>query len=46
LEREAPGIFVADIPSWWPMCAFVVGFSLISLRFIFVAFDKPAETNQ
>lgn len=46
LEREAPGVFVADIPSWWPMCAFVAGFGLISLRFIFAAFGKPAEPNQ
>jgi C4-dicarboxylate transporter DctQ subunit len=43
LEREAPGAFVGDIPSWWPMCIFVVGFGLISLRFVFAAFDKPAE---
>ncbi len=46
LEREAPGAFVADIPSWWPMCVFVAGFGLISLRFIFAAFGKPAEPNQ
>lgn len=46
LEREAPGVFVADIPSWWPMCAFVAGFGLISLRFVFAAFSKPAEPNQ
>ena len=43
LEREAPGAFVANIPSWWPMCIFVVGFGLISLRFVFAAFSKPAE---
>jgi len=43
LEREAPGTFVANIPSWWPMCVFVAGFALISLRFIFAAFSKPAE---
>jgi len=43
LEREAPGIFVADIPTWWPMCVFVAGFGLISLRFVFAAFSKPAE---
>lgn len=43
LEREAPGVFVANIPSWWPMCVFVVGFGLISLRFVFAAFSKPAE---
>ena len=43
LEREAPGVFVANIPSWWPMCIFVFGFALISLRFIFAAFGKPAE---
>ena len=46
LEREAPGVLVADIPSWWPMCVFVAGFGLISVRFIFAAFDKPAEPNQ
>ncbi|MEO6172449.1 MAG: TRAP transporter small permease [Arenimonas sp.] len=45
LEREAPGVFVANIPSWWPMCVFVAGFALISLRFIFAAFSKPAEPN-
>ncbi len=43
LEREAPGTFVANIPSWWPMCVFVAGFGLISLRFIFAAFSKPSE---
>ncbi len=43
LEREAPGTFVANIPSWWPMCVFVAGFALISLRFVFAAFSKPAE---
>ena len=46
LEREAPGIFVANIPSWWPMCIFVFGFALISLRFIFAAFGKPAEPTK
>lgn len=46
LEREAPGVFVAGIPSWWPMCAFVLGFGLISMRFVFAAFSKPAEPNQ
>lgn len=46
LEREAPGVFVADIPSWWPMCVFVFGFALISLRFIFAAFGKPAEPTK
>ncbi|MGH8051513.1 MAG: TRAP transporter small permease [Arenimonas sp.] len=45
LEREAPGIFVANIPSWWPMCVFVAGFGLISLRFVFSAFSKPAEPS-
>ena len=43
LEREAPGMFVENIPSWWPMCVFVAGFALISLRFVFAAFSKPAE---
>ncbi|MEO8001648.1 MAG: TRAP transporter small permease [Arenimonas sp.] len=43
LEREAPGTFVANIPSWWPMCVFVAGFGLISLRFVFAAFSKPPE---
>ncbi len=46
LEREAPGVFIANIPTWWPMCLFVLGFGLISLRFVFVAFSKPAEPNQ
>ncbi len=46
LEREAPGVFVANIPSWWPMCIFVFGFALISLRFIFAAFGKPAEPTK
>lgn len=45
LEREAPGMFVADIPTWWPMSVFVAGFALISLRFVFAAFSKPAEPN-
>jgi C4-dicarboxylate transporter, DctQ subunit len=45
LEREAPGVLVANIPSWWPMCVFVLGFSLISLRFVFAAFSKPAEPS-
>lgn len=45
LEREAPGVFVGTIPSWWPMCLFVAGFGLISLRFVFAAFSKPAEPN-
>jgi C4-dicarboxylate transporter, DctQ subunit len=43
LELEAPGTFVANIPSWWPMCAFVAGFALISLRFALAAFSKPPE---
>lgn len=46
LEREAPGVFVANIPSWWPMCVFVLGFVLISLRFIIAAFGKPAEPTK
>lgn len=46
LEREAPGVFVANIPSWWPMCVFVFGFALISLRFIFAAFGEPAEPTK
>lgn len=46
LEREAPGVFVANIPSWWPMCVFVFGFALISLRFILAAFGKPAEPTK
>lgn len=45
LEREAPGFFVANIPTWWPMCVFVGGFGLISLRFVFAAFSKPPEPN-
>ena len=45
LEREAPGIFVANIPAWWAMCVFVGGFGLISLRFVFAAFSKPPEPN-
>lgn len=45
LEREAPGVFVANIPSWWPMSVFVAGFGFISLRFVFAAFSKPAEPN-
>jgi C4-dicarboxylate transporter, DctQ subunit len=42
-EREAPGIFVANIPSWWPMCLFAAGFALMSLRFLLAAFKKPEE---
>ena len=45
LEREAPGTFIAEIPSWWPMCIFVAGFALISLRFLFVAFSRPPEAG-
>jgi C4-dicarboxylate transporter, DctQ subunit len=43
LEREAPGVFVANIPSWWPMSIFVLGFGLMCLRFLFAAFSKPPE---
>jgi C4-dicarboxylate transporter, DctQ subunit len=45
LELEAPGVFVATIPSWWPMCVFVAGFALISLRLFFAAFSKPPEQH-
>lgn len=45
LEREAPSPFMADIPSWWPMCIFVFGFGLIGLRFIFAALGKPPEPS-
>ena len=43
LEREAPGTFIAEIPSWWPMCIFVAGFALISIRLLFAAFSEPPE---
>jgi C4-dicarboxylate transporter, DctQ subunit len=43
LEREAPGTFIAEIPSWWPMCIFVAGFALISLRLLFAALSEPPE---
>lgn len=43
LEREAPGFFIAAIPSWWPMLAFPAGFALMSLRFVVSAFAEPAE---
>lgn len=46
LEREAPGVFIGNIPTWWPMCLFVAGFGLISLRFVFAAFGKPAEPTK
>jgi C4-dicarboxylate transporter, DctQ subunit len=53
LELEAPGVFAAiglpsfavTIPSWWPMCLFVAGFGLISLRLFFAAFSKPPEPH-
>jgi len=43
LEREAPGLFVEGVPSWWPMLAFPFGFGLLSLRFVIAALGQPAE---
>ncbi len=43
LEREAPTVFVASIPSWWPMLAFPLGFALMALRFIAAMFAGPPE---
>lgn len=43
MEREAPGVFVEGIPSWWPMLAFPVGFGLLSLRFVIAACVPPIE---
>ena len=43
LEREAPTAFVADVPSWWPMLVFPLGFALIGLRFAIAAFADPHE---
>jgi C4-dicarboxylate transporter, DctQ subunit len=45
LTLGEPGIFAATIPSWWPMCVFVAGFGLISLRLFFTAFSKPPEPH-
>ena len=45
LEREAPAVFVADIPSWWPMLVFPLGFALISLRLTITAFGEPPEAG-
>lgn len=42
-EREAPSVFVADIPSWWPMLVFPLGFALMALRFVVAAFALPHE---
>lgn len=42
-EREAPGVFAAGIPSWWPMLAFPAGFGLLSLRFLVAACGRPPE---
>jgi C4-dicarboxylate transporter DctQ subunit len=44
-EREVPGVFVQNIPSWWPMLAFPVGFALMSLRFVISAFGEPPEAG-
>lgn len=41
LEREAPSLFYADVPSWWPMLIFPFGFALIGLRLLPHAFDPP-----
>lgn len=42
-EREAPSVFVAGIPSWWPMLVFPLGFALMALRFCAAAFASPPE---
>jgi C4-dicarboxylate transporter, DctQ subunit len=46
LEREAPSVFVAGIPSWWPMLAFPLGFALMALRFVAAAFAGPPEPGR
>jgi C4-dicarboxylate transporter, DctQ subunit len=43
LDREAPSVFIGTMPSWWPMCIFVAGFGLMSVRMVFTAFGKPSE---
>lgn len=43
LEREAPGWFIDNVPSWWPMLAFPAGFGLLALRFAVSGFGPPAE---
>lgn len=43
MEREAPGVFVDGVASWWPMLAFPVGFGLLSLRFAIAACVPPIE---
>lgn len=43
LERETPFSFAGQIPSWWPMLAFPVGFALMGLRFVVAAIGEPPE---
>ena len=43
LDREAPSVFVAGIPSWRPMLVFPLGFGLMALRFVVAAFALPPE---
>jgi TRAP-type C4-dicarboxylate transport system permease small subunit len=46
MEREAPGVFVAGVASWWPMLAFPVGFALLAVRFVVSAFAQPPESPE
>src|SRR4249919_1952143 len=41
MEREAPTLFAAGIPSWWPMLVFPAGFAVMSLRFLVSATMEP-----
>lgn len=43
MEREAPGLFVPGIPSWWPMLVLPAGFALMSFRFLIASFAQPPE---
>lgn len=43
IERDTPSVFVAGIPSWWPMLAFPLGFALMAVRFVAAAFAGPPE---
>jgi C4-dicarboxylate transporter DctQ subunit len=45
LERETSAVFIAAIPSWWPMLAFPAGFALMGARFAIAAFVQPREVG-
>lgn len=43
MEREAPSLFAAGVPSWVPMLLFPAAFALMSLRFLISALLPPPE---